>query len=60
VHRYCSRVSAADGIVAPFTSQTSPVYPTVVLLLYDYSRLHTDRLVFADCDVEVFTFKLPS
>jgi len=27
-------VSAADGITAPFTSQTSPVYPAVEKLLH--------------------------
>jgi hypothetical protein len=30
MYRYCSLVSAADDITAPFTSQTSPVYPTVI------------------------------
>ncbi|MEY3288232.1 MAG: hypothetical protein RLZZ419_474, partial [Pseudomonadota bacterium] len=32
MYRYCSLVSAADGITAPFTTQTSPVHPTVILL----------------------------
>ena len=32
MYRYCPLVSAADGIIAPFTSQTSPVCPTVILL----------------------------
>ncbi len=29
MYRYCPPVSAADGIMAPFTSQTNPVSPTV-------------------------------
>ena len=56
MYRYCLLVSAADGIKAPFTSQTNPVCPTVdftALLLF--SRLHCYRLVFAKTDIKAFT-----
>jgi hypothetical protein len=35
MYRYCSLVSAADDITAPFTSQTSPVYPTVIFTIFN-------------------------
>jgi hypothetical protein len=53
MYRYCPLVSAADGIIAPFTSQTSPVSPTVGLyFLKRLFRLHIVCLVFASCDFE--------
>jgi len=55
MYRYCPLVSAADGIIAPFTSQTSPVSPTVVLyFLIGYSRPHTCCLVIAESEFEAF------
>ena len=53
MYHYYLLVSAADGITAPFTSQTSSVHPTVIFTtLLTYSRLHYYRLVFADTDLK--------
>jgi len=56
MYRYCLRVSAADGIKAPFTSQTNPVCPTVGFTTI-FSRSYCYRLVFADTDVKAFTYE---
>jgi len=34
MYRYCSQVSAVDGVIVPFTSQTSTAYPRLFSTLY--------------------------
>jgi hypothetical protein len=48
MYRYCSQVSAVDGIIAPFTSQTSPAYPTVIFNSLQNIQGLLKRLVIAE------------
>jgi len=58
VYRYCSRVSAAGDITASLTSQTNPVYPTVICNALQNIQGLLKRLVIAETDFKAFTVQL--